>query len=58
MGKAHRDNVRARKKRGEKAWKIRRERREKRRKQNLYQEELMRKKMLEYGERRMKGEDY
>ena len=58
MGKAHRDNVRARKKRGEKAWKVRRRRREKRRKQELYQEELMRKKMLEYGERRMKGEDY
>jgi len=57
MGKAHRDNVRARKKRGDKAWKIRRERREKRRKQALYQEELMRKKMLEYGERRMKDAD-
>ena len=57
MGKAHRDNVRARKKRGDKAWKIRRERREKRRKQALYQEELMRKKMFEYGERRMKDAD-
>jgi len=57
MGKGHRDNVRARKKRGDKAWKVRRRRREKKRMQNLYQEELMRKKMLEYGERRMKDAD-
>ena len=57
MGKGHRDNVRARKKRGDKAWKVRRRRREKKRMQNLYQEELMRKKMLEYGERRMNDAD-